>query len=371
MDVIIAVTQAYEPHSNPVERMHRTIEASIRGLMHQENAHPGQWFRYVPGALAAFRQTPLANLPTSPHYMVYGQHPVVPAQLALGPKSKEPPTMALDQVFEGLKNALEKVHVRQLQNHEENKKQYDKKVKRTLLKLGDWVYKYAPLDPTATGQSCKTAGCQDGPYRVLNLPNDRMVTLAKNVTEKGGIIKRASETVSRDRVHKVSPWDLSKIPAPLAWPTAKRYKPPVGWQPPKTNKPATRQPQHWMPAMPAITPLSRVMEAHPAVTEDATQTPPQREDLGDTREDRVRPASGDDDDSESLEDLMSHESSSPSELIAHEPTSPEMEADNEKEHDGGQKRPRESPTMSQGSDKEEDLRSPSPKRPSFLHTLAK
>ncbi len=64
--------------------MHRTIEAPIQGLMHQANAHLGQWFRYVPGALAALRQTPLANLPMSPQYLVYGQHPVVPAQLVLG-----------------------------------------------------------------------------------------------------------------------------------------------------------------------------------------------------------------------------------------------------------------------------------------------
>ncbi len=126
--VVTAVTQAYKPHLNPMEHMHQTIEVSIRGLMHQENAHPRQWFHYVPGALAALRQTLLANLPASPHYIVYRQHPVVPAQL-WGAKSREPPTIALEQSFEGLKRALEWVHIQQLQNHKDDKKRYDQKVR--------------------------------------------------------------------------------------------------------------------------------------------------------------------------------------------------------------------------------------------------
>ncbi len=183
--VVTAVTQGYKLHSNLVEWMSWTIEASIWGLMHQENADPGQWFLYMPRALAAPRQTPLANLPMSPHYMVYGQHPVVPAQLALGSKSREPPMMAMEQVIEGLKSAPEKVCIQQLQNHEANKRRYDERVKQTPLELEDWVYKYAPLDPTATGQSHKTAGSEDRPYQILSLPNDCMVTMTKHMSEKG------------------------------------------------------------------------------------------------------------------------------------------------------------------------------------------
>ena len=97
LGVATATTQAYSPQSNPVERMHRTLEGHIRALMDQEKAHPGQWYRYVPAALASMRQAPLTNLPASPHYLVFGEDPIIPAQVLTDTVPLESGSLTIDQ----------------------------------------------------------------------------------------------------------------------------------------------------------------------------------------------------------------------------------------------------------------------------------
>ncbi len=88
-----------------------------------------------------------------------------------------------------------------------------------------------------------------------------MVTIAKHATGKGGALQRTLETISRDWVHKVSPWHLSKIPAQLSWPVAQRYKSTVGWQLPRSTWPVPTHPQDWVLTVPAITLLTRPVAA--------------------------------------------------------------------------------------------------------------
>ena len=126
--LISSTTQAYEPHSNPVERMHRTLESTIRALMLQDKAtHPSSWSDYVPAALASIRQRPLSNQNYTPFYLVHGKDPIIPAQVMsqhLTPLSG--PNTITSQV-DKLKMAMDKVRAKQLDTHESNKKAYDKK----------------------------------------------------------------------------------------------------------------------------------------------------------------------------------------------------------------------------------------------------
>lgn len=225
LGVITATTQAYEPKSNPVERMHRTIEGHIRALMEAESAHPSQWHRFVPYALAAMRQNPLSNLPASPHYLVYGVEPGIPAQQLTRHKPERGEVMDIDRDMARLEKVLDEVRLRQLRNHEANKTHYDKRLRKEALKEGDWCWLHAGQDTSESGKSRKTAVFMDGPYRVTRLLNDRQVQLATRTREnKEGKTQTHYITVSRDRVTKASRFELSRIPAPLSWPTAKRYK---------------------------------------------------------------------------------------------------------------------------------------------------
>ena len=192
LGLLTATTQAYEPHSNPVERMHRTLESAIRCLMLQNgSAKPSTWSDYVPAALASIRQSPLSNLSYSPHLLTYGEEPIVPAQMSTGHtngqlRERDP----LDGI-ELLGKAMKDIRAKQLHNHEKNKKYYDKKVKEQPLKVGDKVYLWSNLDDSPLGNLRKTSTYYKGPYEVLEVRNERQVRIQKGGTDV---------VVSRDRL---------------------------------------------------------------------------------------------------------------------------------------------------------------------------
>ena len=191
LGLLTAKTQAYEPHSNPVERMHRTLESVIRALMLQDGAtKPSNWSDYVPAALASIRQSPLSTLPYSPHFLLYGEEPITPAHRAFG---------ALMGVqgnsdttgFDKLRKAMNQIRAKQLHNHEINKKYYDKKVHETPIKTGDMVYLYTNQDMTELGNLRKTSTYYKGPYAVVRVINARQVEID---------LGQARKIVSRDRL---------------------------------------------------------------------------------------------------------------------------------------------------------------------------
>jgi len=223
LGVITTTTQAYSPQSNPVERLHRTLEGTIRALMDQEKASPGQWYKYVPAALASMRQTPLSNLPASPHYLVFGEDPIIPVQVLTDTLPIASGSMTIDQSIGRLREVLRQVHLKQLSNHEKNKALYDKTVRPVQLKKGDWVFKHT-VDTTETGETRKLAKLQEGPYEVDEVINDRKVRINKWIETRKGKTTKATEEVSRDRLTKAHPWDLTKLSTPLAWPINKTYR---------------------------------------------------------------------------------------------------------------------------------------------------
>ena len=228
LGVATAVTQAYEPHSNPVERMHRTIEGHIRACMEQEEAHPNQWFRYVSPALAAMRQTPLTEIGVSPHYLVTGDHPVIPAQVYVQDhKNPANPATNVEASLWRLQKSLERVREQQLATFIKNKRRYDTKLKESPIKVGDWIFKFTPIDTSESGLSRKTAAFQEGPFRVVDIPNDRQVKIVKSIfVNNQGQVRTTMETISRDRATKADKWDLCRLPSPMSWQVGKRFKTP-------------------------------------------------------------------------------------------------------------------------------------------------
>nr|XP_040578309.1 uncharacterized protein LOC121127011 [Lepeophtheirus salmonis] len=79
LGVIKAETQAYQPHTNQVERLNRDIGQAIRTLMVQENIPDNKWHKCLGGALAQIRFLIVPRLGYSPFFLVTGAHPVVPA----------------------------------------------------------------------------------------------------------------------------------------------------------------------------------------------------------------------------------------------------------------------------------------------------
>ena len=211
-------TQAYQPNSNPVERAHRTLEESMRALMAAEGANPNQWFKFTPYALAAMRQTPLADLPATPHFLVHGADAKTPAEAWTGHRSTPPAGMDIEKEMDRLGKVLEQVRVQQLENHQKNKEAYDAKVRPVELLPGDWCWLHTPQDTSQGGHSRKTATYQTGPYRVKAVLNDRQVSIAAKLqVGPGGETSMKEITVSRDRLTKAGRRDLAQIPAPFSW----------------------------------------------------------------------------------------------------------------------------------------------------------
>ena len=92
-------------------------------------------------ALASIRQSPLSNLDYSPYYLVHGRDPIIPAQIMANHLDTRVTNSSdgnkVMSEIEKLKLAMDNVKVKQLENHERNKKYYDRKLLRQPLAEGD------------------------------------------------------------------------------------------------------------------------------------------------------------------------------------------------------------------------------------------
>jgi hypothetical protein len=168
---------------------------------------------------------------------MFAQEPIVPAQVFADAVSDAPPGELSTSILR-LARVLDIVRTRQLENHEANRKNYNAKVKPLLLQEGDWVFKYRANDPSESGISRKTATYQDGPFQVQEILNDRQVKLRKSISGLGSTSKTITEIVSKDRLTRAHPWELSRLQTPFTWTIAKATKPP-------TTRPGQTNPSPW------------------------------------------------------------------------------------------------------------------------------
>ncbi|QQP54531.1 Putative LOC101163468 [Caligus rogercresseyi] len=195
LGVIKTETQAYQPHTNPVERLHRDLSQAIRSLMVQEDIPENKWHECLGGALAQIRFTIPPRTGYSPFYLVTGTRPVIPAT-QLDNNLQNAPS-SVEQVVNSLSDAIDRVRVRQLESHLKNKEQYDKKVTRSNYKVGDKVFLWAPQ----TEMNRKLAIHQQGPFLVNKINNDRKITI---MTPKG------PKAVAKNRLRIATENDISK-----------------------------------------------------------------------------------------------------------------------------------------------------------------
>ncbi|QQP54528.1 Putative LOC101163468 [Caligus rogercresseyi] len=161
-----------EPHTNPVERLHRDISQAIRSLMVQEDIPENKWHECLGGALAQIRFTIPPRTGYSPFYLVTGTRPVIPAT-QLDNNLQQAPS-SLEQVVNSLSDAIDSVRVRQLE-----------KMNRKL------------------------AIHQQGPFLVNKINNDRKITI---MTPKG------PKAVAKNRLRIATENDISKVELPFLKP---------------------------------------------------------------------------------------------------------------------------------------------------------
>ena len=66
-------TPAYNPKSNPVERIHREIKAALTALSSDK---PSNWANYIPSILYALRTMKNRSTDFTPFQMMFGREPI-------------------------------------------------------------------------------------------------------------------------------------------------------------------------------------------------------------------------------------------------------------------------------------------------------
>ena len=156
------VTPAYNPKSNPVERMHRDLNKLLRACV---DDHPQDWEDFLPGCLLAMRTSRCVSTGFSPFAMVYGREAALPLDIVYSDPWKDPKS-AIKHVNE-LRARLETAFT--LAREQQDKvicrarKLYKGDVK---IEKNDLVWLFTPK---ATSRSRKLATHWTGPWKVTEV----------------------------------------------------------------------------------------------------------------------------------------------------------------------------------------------------------
>ena len=131
-------TTPYHPQGDgQTERFNRTLLDMLGTLNDQRKS---QWHKYVPALVHAYNCTRHSTTGYAPYFLMFGRHPTLAVDVALGSAQKESGKGAyVQELGERLKYAYDLVKQKTRQNAGRGKKHYDKKVKYASVAVGDRV----------------------------------------------------------------------------------------------------------------------------------------------------------------------------------------------------------------------------------------
>jgi hypothetical protein len=300
MGIFHHTTRVYEPHANPVERLHRSLGNLLRANTYQENAGADQWDRYLAYALGALNQSPDPSTGFSPFYLMYGQAPVTVADVYTATRPDMPRGTASElanTIYRRQQRSLDLARAQALRKHLVNKAAHDRRLKSCDFEINDWVYVHRPVNPkrlAEAGGRRKLLAYAEGPYQVTEVNTDRgYVKIARGSSRNRQTLTFTDESVSMDRLVKATDWDISALAPPLywhPWPTGQGHQrhptnynretpPPPFYAPgntssgPRPSRVSNSFPQTYTTPPPLITPRQT---DNPLPTTWATPLPPQQ-----------------------------------------------------------------------------------------------
>ena len=123
-----------------VERLNRTLKTMLR--KHVAKFH-GQWDRFLPGVLWAYRNTPHESTKEKPSFLLFGIDLKSPTKASLVPPDPLTPTdqgSYQEELVLSLSSARELAVTSIREAQKSYKSQYDKKTNTVDFHLGDWVF---------------------------------------------------------------------------------------------------------------------------------------------------------------------------------------------------------------------------------------
>ena len=203
----------FNPMSNPVERCHRTIKKVLRSLVYQNDVPPTNWNTMLPYVTAAINFTPLSTLPGSPHFLTYGEEPINGLENYLSIINKPvTSSYSTNELLNRFHKMTDVIYTQQQENHLNNKERFDAKVKPDHLEVGDFVLILAP-QPTKWANSRKLTPSYDGPYQIVDIPNEQTVIIL-NGSRRNRILRRRVRRVGNCDLSKICPENLNLEPGP-------------------------------------------------------------------------------------------------------------------------------------------------------------
>ena len=170
-------TTAYHSQCNGmVERMNCTLKVMLR----KHTVKFGkQWDQFLPGVLWAYRNTLHDSTLEKPSFLLFGVDLRSPTEAALlPPRDFEGADLTdyWEELVLSLSSAREHAVSSVREAQKRYKRQYDKKVRTTLLRCGDWALVRFPQNES--GKQRKLSRPWHGPYRVTAV-NGPVATLLK------------------------------------------------------------------------------------------------------------------------------------------------------------------------------------------------
>ena len=165
LEIRKTVTPAYNPHSNPVERFHRTLNQIMRVFLHRED--PG-WYKYLPMACLAYNTKVSKTTGVTPFEAWMGRPCRLPIDLIL-----PQPQRRYETVQESVQATIDRFHemYRFMRNSQEATFQRNAKLytgKTYAFKQGDIVWYFCTR--RVPGKPTKITDQWVGPYKVVGQP---------------------------------------------------------------------------------------------------------------------------------------------------------------------------------------------------------
>ena len=160
-------TPVYNPHSNGVERFHRTLNSMLRTYMDREDVN---WPRALPAIMMAYNSKVHSVTQVTPHFATYGKEMAIPVDLIIAPPEQEKRTM--NQHLEETLNRFRRIFAYMRKNQEATIRRSAGLYKGKILDLkrGDKVWYLCPRQ--VPGKPPKLTDTWLGPYKVVERLND-------------------------------------------------------------------------------------------------------------------------------------------------------------------------------------------------------
>ena len=159
-------TTSYHPQCDGmVERLNRSLKSMLRKHVAKFG---GQWDRFLPGALWAYRNTPHESTKEKLSFLLFGINLRSPTEAALLPPDPISPCDCDDyreELMVSISSARELAVASIREAQRRYKGQYDKGARVNNYRVGDWVFVKFPAEES--GKNRKMSRPWRGPFRVL------------------------------------------------------------------------------------------------------------------------------------------------------------------------------------------------------------